>query len=73
MKRTHTCGQLTEKDIDNKATLNGWVNSRRDHGGVIFVDMRDRYGLTQVVFDPSFNKDSHKIAEHLHREDVLEL
>lgn len=52
MKRTHTCGQLTAKDVGKNATLTGWVHRRRDHGGVIFIDLRDRYGVTQVVFRP---------------------
>jgi aspartyl-tRNA synthetase len=71
LKRTHTCGDLSEKDVGKEVSLNGWVNTRRDHGGLIFVDLRDRYGLTQIVFDPEVNKDSHKEAEHLRREDVL--
>ncbi len=71
MKRTNTCGELTEKDINKKVTLCGWCTTRRDHGGVIFIDLRDRYGLTQVVFDPSFNLESHKTAEKLGREDVI--
>lgn len=53
--------------------LDGWVHSRRDHGGVIFIDLRDRYGLTQIVFDPSYCADPHAIAEHLRREDVIEV
>lgn len=69
MLRTHTCGELTIKDKGKKAELAGWVHRRRDHGGVIFIDLRDRYGLTQVVFKPdtSFFKE----ADKLRREDVI--
>ena len=73
MKRTHTCGELTEKDINKKVTLCGWCSTRRDHGGVIFIDLRDRYGITQAVFDPSFNLETHKAAEKLGREDVIQV
>ena len=71
LKRTNNCGELGKKDIGKEATLNGWVNSSRDHGGIIFVDLRDKYGLTQVVFDPEDSKKSHKEAETLRREDVI--
>ena len=71
MKRTHTCGQLTDKNIGNEVCLNGWCLSRRDHGGIIFIDLRDRYGLTQIVFDPKHNKEVHSSAEKLGREDVI--
>ncbi|MBI4147826.1 aspartate--tRNA ligase [Candidatus Woesearchaeota archaeon] len=71
MLRTHTCGELTKKDIGKPVQLCGWVQSRRDHGGVIFIDLRDRYGLTQVVFDPQHNNEVHETAEHLGREWVL--
>ena len=71
MKRTHTCGELTGKDVNKKVILAGWCATRRDHGGVIFIDLRDRYGITQIVFDPSNNIESHKAAESLRREDVL--
>ncbi len=73
MKRTHTCGELTKKDDKREAALCGWTNSRRDHGGIIFIDLRDRYGLTQIVFDPKHNKNTHKEAEHLRREDVIQI
>jgi len=73
MKRTHTCGALTDKDIDNNATLQGWVHARRDHGGVIFIDLRDRYGLTQVAFNPKHSESTYKIAEELRREFVIEV
>jgi len=56
-----------------KVTLSGWVNRRRDHGGLIFIDLRDRYGTTQVVFDPSNNKDSHITAESIRPEFVIKM
>jgi len=59
--RTHTCGQLTSKDIKKEIKLCGWVNSRRDHGGIIFIDLRDKYGFTQVVLDPSKIPDANKL------------
>ncbi|MBI2660410.1 aspartate--tRNA ligase [Candidatus Woesearchaeota archaeon] len=71
MKRTHTCGQLTDRDINKKVALAGWCSTSRDHGGVIFIDLRDRYGITQIVFDPSNDMPSHKISETLRREDVV--
>ena len=58
MLRTHTCGELNKKDVRQVVELAGWVHRRRDHGGVIFIDLRDRYGLTQVKFDPKINKSS---------------
>ncbi len=51
-KRTHTCGQARLGDVDENITLNGWIESIRDHGGMTFIDLRDRYGLTQIVLDP---------------------
>jgi aspartyl-tRNA synthetase len=72
MKRTHTCGELAKKDDKKEVALQGWVQTRRDHGGVIFIDLRDRYGLTQVVFNPD-KKDIFKIADSLRREWVIEI
>lgn len=69
-KRSHTCGELTEKDNKAEAILMGWVHSRRDHGGLIFIDLRDRYGLTQVVFDPDLLNDFQK-AKDLRGEFVI--
>ena len=64
-----SCGVLRAVDVDTSVELNGWVNRRRDHGGLIFVDLRDRDGVTQIVFDPQHP--SFKDAEHLRHEDVL--
>lgn len=71
MLRTHTCGQLGAAEIGQKVILTGWVHRRRDHGGVIFIDLRDRYGLTQIKFDPEVNKASHAEADKLRSEWVI--
>lgn len=65
--RTHTCGELTEKHRGEEVLLNGWIATRRDLGGVIFIDLRDRYGITQIVFDET-NKELHAQAEALRPE-----
>jgi aspartyl-tRNA synthetase len=70
-KRTHTCGELREKNIGEKITLNGWVDVRRDLGGVIFIDLRDRYGITQTVFEPHYNETAHQNAKDLRSEWVI--
>ena len=72
MLRTHTCGQLNSQDIDSEVTLCGWVASRRDHGKIIFIDIRDRYGMTQVVFAPSReNNQVYERAKELGSEYVI--
>ncbi|HVV99483.1 MAG TPA: amino acid--tRNA ligase-related protein, partial [Planctomycetaceae bacterium] len=71
MLRTHTCGELRQENVGNYVTLCGWVDGRRDHGGVVFIDLRDRYGLTQIVFHPGENRELHDLAGTLRNEDVL--
>lgn len=71
MKRTHNCGELRAEDIGKEVVLMGWVQRRRDHGGVVFVDFRDRYGITQIVFNPEIAKDTHAKAQELRSEYVL--
>lgn len=70
-RRTHTCGELREANIGENVVLNGWVDNRRDLGGVIFVDLRDRYGITQVVFEPTYNKQTHELGSQLRNEFVI--
>jgi aspartyl-tRNA synthetase len=70
-KRTHTCGALRKSDIGSIVTLTGWVDVRRDLGGVVFIDLRDRYGKTQVVFAPQHNQEAHEIAQGLRSEFVI--
>ena len=71
MKRTHHCWELTAKDVGKEVVLMGWVQRRRDHGGVIFVDLRDREGITQVVFNPEVDKTVHEKAHVIRNEFVL--
>jgi aspartyl-tRNA synthetase len=71
LRRTHSCGQLRTIDVGNKAILMGWVHRRRDLGGVIFIHLRDRAGITQLVFDESKNAESHRRAQELSTEFVI--
>lgn len=71
MHRTHTCNDLSVKNIWEEVTLSGWVSNRRDHGGIIFIDLRDRYGKTQIVFDPEDNKNAWEIADSFRSEFVI--
>ncbi|ERT09319.1 aspartate--tRNA ligase [Lyngbya aestuarii BL J] len=71
--RTHYCGQLRSTDIGKTVTLCGWVDRRRDHGGVIFLDLRDRMGIVQIVSDPQRTPDSYNIAETMRNEYVVKI
>jgi len=71
LKRTEWCGEITASDKGAQVTLNGWVARRRDHGGLIFIDLRDTTGLVQVVFDPRVSAECHSVAEEVRPEYVL--
>jgi len=71
--RTHYCGQLRSTDIGKTVTLCGWVDRRRDHGGVIFLDLRDRMGIVQIVSDPQRTPESYNIAETMRSEYVVKI
>ncbi|MBI5413154.1 aspartate--tRNA ligase [Candidatus Peregrinibacteria bacterium] len=73
MYRTHLCNELNKKHLGKEVELSGWVKSRRDHGGLIFVDLRDRYGLTQIVTDPTHNKQAHQIMDTVRPEYVVHI
>src|SRR5438876_8287340 len=73
MYRTHHCNELRASDAGREATLAGWIDSRRDHGGVIFIDLRDREGLTQVVFRPEESPGIAALAHSLRSEDVVKV
>ena len=71
MLRSHECGKLRTEHVGQKVALAGWVHRRRDLGGLIFIDLRDRSGFCQVVFRPEVSKESHTIAEQIRNEYVL--
>ncbi len=71
MLKSANCGDIREKHVGDRVTLAGWVNRRRDHGGVIFVDLRDRSGLVQVVFNPELASETYKVADQVRPEWVL--
>jgi aspartyl-tRNA synthetase len=71
MLRTHTCGELNKSDVGKEVTLCGWVATMRDHGGILFIDLRDRYGITQVLFNPQIDKQLHDEAQQLGNEYVV--
>src|SRR3989338_6443727 len=70
-QRTVECGLVTDKLLKKEVTLNGWVGRRRDHGGLTFIDLRDRTGVMQVVFNTDFSKEAHSIAHELRSEYVI--
>lgn len=71
LTRTHLCGTLTKHHVGEKVVLNGWVQRRRDLGGVLFIDLRDRSGIMQIVFNPEFSEEAHAIADKVRNEYVL--
>ncbi len=73
MYKTNTCGELTAKDVGKQVTLAGWVHRRRDHGGLIFIDLRDRFGLTQVVFNPQTAPAAHRVGSDTRNEYVVQV
>src|SRR5690242_8082308 len=73
MYRTHTCGELRPEHAGQETVLAGWVHRHRDHGPLIFVDLRDRYGITQVVFDSATAPEAHAIASETRSEYVLQV
>src|SRR5690349_22538437 len=73
MYRTHTCGELRPEHAGQETQLAGWVHRRRDHGPLIFIDLRDRYGITQVVFDSATAPEAHAVASEARAEYVMQV
>ena len=73
MLRTHTCGEVRVEHLDQEVTLCGWVDSTRDHGGAVFLDLRDRYGKTQIVYGPESGPELVEEAGKLRSEDVVKI
>jgi len=71
--RTIECGKVTSDLLGKEIMLAGWVNRRRDHGGLIFIDLRDRSGIMQLVFNSDFDQETHKLAHALRSEDVIQV
>src|SRR6187455_989328 len=68
LSRTHSCGALRAANLGTEVVLMGWVATRRDHGGRVFIDLRDREGITQVVFGPDIAAEAHQLADQLRSE-----
>src|SRR5512147_1344276 len=73
MLKSHTCGELTLANVGQRVTLAGWVNRRRDHGGLIFIDLRDRFGVSQVTIDIDKAPEAHAIATQARSEYVVQV
>ena len=71
IKRTHTCTDLSINDLDQKVSLNGWISKSRDLGGLIFIDLKDRYGITQIVFNEETNREAFDKVKPLGLQDVI--
>ncbi len=73
MLKSHTCGELRIEDVGQTVTLAGWINRRRDHGGLIFLDVRDRFGITQVTINSENQPDAHAVAATVRNEYVMQV
>ena len=73
MLKSHSCGELNKEHVGVQVTLAGWVDRRRDHGGLIFIDLRDSNGLIQAVFNPDTSGSCHEIASKMRSEDVVRI
>ena len=71
--KSHNCGELREEHVGQRITVAGWVHRRRDHGGKVFIDLRDREGIVQVVFNPQVSQEAYEIAGSLRNEYVIQV